>query len=141
MSKKGRVYQFKRPDFVTAVVSLRQAEVYGRLFARSLWARHARQFWVEQHTDAGKIENAPGAQNMKERQSQKLFSYQGYRAPYQYVAEAKMWEGGIHRGNMFIEFGGDTEQEAEEGFHSLLDSHLKDCAESGEKPELPDEGG
>jgi len=35
---------------------------------------------------------------MKEGQPQKVFSYQGYRAPCQYVADANMWEGGIHRG-------------------------------------------
>jgi predicted HicB family RNase H-like nuclease len=78
---------------------------------------------------------------MKERHSQTVFSYQGYQAPYQYVTEAKMWTGGMHRGTMFIEFGGDTEQEAEEEFHSLLDAYLKDCAESGETPEPPDEEG
>ena len=75
---------------------------------------------------------------MKER-PQTVFSYQAYRAPYEYNADAKMWTGGIHRGNMFIEFGGDTEQEAEEEFHSLLDAYLKDCAENREKPEPPDE--
>jgi sugar lactone lactonase YvrE len=46
-----------------------------------------------------------------------------------------MWTGGIHRGNIFIEFGGDTEQEAEEEFRSLLDVYLEGCAESGEKQE------
>ena len=76
---------------------------------------------------------------MKERQSQTVFTYQGYRAPYEHDADAKMWTGGIHRGNIFIEFGGDTEQEAEEEFHSLLDAYLKGCAESGEKPEPTDE--
>jgi len=50
-----------------------------------------------------------------------------------------MWEGGIHRGNMFMEFGGDTEREAEEEFHSLIDTYLKDCAENGEKAEPPDD--
>ena len=48
-----------------------------------------------------------------------------------------MWVGGIHRGNMFVEFGGDTEQEAEEEFHSILDAYLKGCAENGETPEPP----
>ncbi len=76
---------------------------------------------------------------MKKGQPQMVFSYQGYRAPYQYVEDANMWEGGIHRGNMFIEFGGDIEQEAEEEFHALLDAYLKDCAENGEKPEPPDD--
>jgi predicted HicB family RNase H-like nuclease len=74
---------------------------------------------------------------MKKRQSEEVFSYRGYRAPYQYVTEAKMWVGGIHRGNMFVEFGGDTEQEAEEEFHSILDAYLKGCAENGETPEPP----
>ncbi len=76
---------------------------------------------------------------MREKQSQNVFSYQGYWAPYEYDDDAKMWEGAIHRGNMSMEFGGDTEQEAEEEFHSLLDAYLKSCAESGEKPEPPDE--
>jgi len=76
---------------------------------------------------------------MKERQSQKVFSYQGYRASYQYVADTKMWEGGMQRGNMSIEFGGDSEQEAEEEFRYMMDAYLKDCADSGETPEPPDE--
>jgi predicted HicB family RNase H-like nuclease len=76
---------------------------------------------------------------MKDRQLQNAFTYQGYRAPYQYNAEAKMWMGGIQRGNIFIEFGGDTILEAEEEFHSLLDAYLKGCAEDGEKPEPTDE--
>lgn len=78
---------------------------------------------------------------MKESESQKVFTYLGYCATCQYVTAAKMWEGGIHRGNMFIEFGGDTEQEAEEEFRSLLDAYLRDCAKNEEKPEPPDEGG
>jgi hypothetical protein len=52
---------------------------------------------------------------MKVRQLQTAFIYQGHRAPYEYGANAKMWTGGIPRGSIFIEFGGDTEQEAEEG--------------------------
>jgi predicted HicB family RNase H-like nuclease len=72
---------------------------------------------------------------MKEGQLQTTFTYHGYRAPYQYDVKAKMWIGGIHRGNIFLEFGGDTEQDAEEEFHSLLDVYLQGCAESGEKPE------
>lgn len=68
---------------------------------------------------------------MKERQLQTAFTYHGYRAPYEYDAEAKMWIGGIQSGDIFIEFGGDTEQEAEEEFHFLLDAYLKSCAESG----------
>jgi predicted HicB family RNase H-like nuclease len=76
---------------------------------------------------------------MKESQLQSVFTYKGYRATYGYDDETKMWTGGVHRGNIFLEFGGDTEQEAEEEFHSLLDIYLKDCAESGEKPEPTDE--
>ena len=76
---------------------------------------------------------------MKEGQPQRVLSYEGYRAPCQYVADSNMWEGGIHRGNMLIEFGGDTEREAEEEFHSLIDAYLKDCAENGEKAEPPEE--
>ena len=39
---------------------------------------------------------------MMEGPPQKVFSYQGYRAPYQYVADANMWEGGIHRGRGYF---------------------------------------
>jgi hypothetical protein len=77
----------------------------------------------------------PAVEDMKARQPAKVFSYQGYRALYRYVAETQMWEGGIHQGNMFIEFGGYTEQEAEDEFRSLLDAYLKECSENGEKPE------
>ncbi len=76
---------------------------------------------------------------MMEGQAQKVFSYQGYRAPHQYAADSNRWDGGMHRGNMHIEFGGDTEREAEEEFHSLIDAYLKDCAENGEKAEPPQE--
>jgi predicted HicB family RNase H-like nuclease len=76
---------------------------------------------------------------MKATQPPTTFSYLGYRAAYEYDANANMWTGSIHQGNIFIEFGSDTEQEAEEEFHSLVDSYLKDCAESGEKPEPPDD--
>ena len=31
-----------------------------------------------------------------------------------YDADAKMWEGAVHRDNTIMEFGGDTEQESEE---------------------------
>jgi hypothetical protein len=65
-------------------------------------------------------------------------TYQSYRVTYGYEEQTK-WTGGIHRGNIFIEFGGDTKEEAKEEFHSLLDIYLKDCIESGGKQELTDE--
>lgn len=68
---------------------------------------------------------------MKERQLQTAFTYHGHRVPHEYHASSQMWIGGMQSGDIFIEFGGDTEQEAEEEFHSLLDAYLKSCAESG----------
>ncbi len=34
---------------------------------------------------------------MKEGQPQRVFGYEGHQAPYQYVADANMWEGGVHK--------------------------------------------
>lgn len=96
------------------------------------------QLYGDQHFRRSYNRESCKGGDMKERQLETAFTYRGYRAPYEYDANAKMWTGGLRRGNIFVKFGSDTEQETEEEFRSLLDAYLKDCAENGEKPEPTD---
>ena len=63
-----------------------------------------------------------------------MMEYKGYHAEVVYDTYTNYWCGKLYGIRDLITFGGDTEKELEEDFHSAVDDYLEFCKENNCEP-------
>ena len=61
-------------------------------------------------------------------------TYNGYIGAVEYDDNARTLSGRVINANVLVSFRGDSVQELEASFHSVVDAYLEDCRENGSSP-------